>query len=298
MYGLIMELSHLRYFLEVAKNEHITKSAQNLCIAQPALTHAIHKLEDELDVPLFENKGRNIKLTEYGKFFYQQLEPLYLDIMNLPKQLKAMASKDNSTVFLNILAASSSVAKAVIVYKQMDPNLNFNLIQNEESKLFDVCIRTYADYKEIPEEGVNHFIFSEQIHLAVPNTSKYKQRTEISLKEIEDENFIELYGSKQFRAICNDYCKKIGFSTHIAFESDSADVVKEAIAAGIGVGFWPEYSWGKIDKRRIRLLKITDDDFKRDIIITYKKNKQNNSKAENFYNFLTNYLTSSWKKRR
>lgn len=298
MYGLIMELSHLRYFLEVAKNEHITKSAQNLCIAQPALTHAIHKLEDELDVPLFENKGRNIKLTEYGKFFYQQLEPLYLDIMNLPKQLKAMASKDNSTVFLNILAASSSVAKAVIVYKQMDPNLNFNLIQNEESKLFDVCIRTYADYKEIPEEGVNHFIFSEQIHLAVPNTSKYKQRTEISLKEIEDENFIELYGSKQFRAICNDYCKKIGFSTHIAFESDSADVVKEAIAAGIGVGFWPEYSWGKIDKRRIRLLKITDSVFKRDIIITYKKNKQNNSKAENFYNFLTNYLTSSWKKRR
>lgn len=293
-----MELSHLRYFLEVAKNEHITKSAQNLCIAQPALTHAIHKLEDELDVPLFENKGRNIKLTEYGKFFYQQLEPLYLDIMNLPKQLKAMASKDNSTVFLNILAASSSVAKAVIVYKQMDPNLNFNLIQNEESKLFDVCIRTYADYKEIPEEGVNHFIFSEQIHLAVPNTSKYKQRTEISLKEIEDENFIELYGSKQFRAICNDYCKKIGFSTHIAFESDSADVVKEAIAAGIGVGFWPEYSWGKIDKRRIRLLKITDSVFKRDIIITYKKNKQNNSKAENFYNFLTNYLTSSWKKRR
>ena len=43
---------------------------------------------------------------------------------------------------------------------------------------------------------------------------------------------------------------------------------------------------------------ITDDDFKRDIIITYKKNKQNNSKAENFYYFLTNYLTSSWKKRR
>ena len=297
MYGFIMELSHLRYFLEVAKNEHITKSAKNLCIAQPALTHAIHKLEDELEVPLFESKGRNIKLTEYGKFFYQQLEPLYLDIMNLPKQLKAMASKDNSTVFLNILAASSSVAKAVIVYKQMDPSLNFNLIQNEESKLFDVCIRTYADYKETPEEGVQHFIFSEKILLAVPNTSKYKQRTEISLKEIEDEKFIELYGSKQFRAICNDFCKKIGYTTSIAFESDSADVVKEAIAAGIGVGFWPEYSWGKIDKRRIRLLKITDDDFKRDIIITYKKNKQNNSKAENFYNFLTNYLTSSWKKR-
>lgn len=293
-----MELSHLHYFLEVAKNEHITKSAKNLCIAQPALTHAIHKLESELEVPLFENKGRNIKLTEYGKFFYKHLEPLYLDILNLPKQLKAMASKDNSTIFLNILAASSSVANAVIDYKQKDPNLNFNLIQNEESKLYDVCIRTYANYKEVPEEGVENVVFSERILLAVPNTSKYRQMTEISLKEIKDENYIELYGSKQFRAICNSFCKDIGLSMHIAFESDNVNVVKEAIAAGIGVGFWPEYSWGKIDKRRIRLLKITDGDFKRDIIITYKKNKQNNAKAESFFHFLTNYLNSSWKKRR
>jgi LysR family transcriptional regulator, transcription activator of glutamate synthase operon len=293
-----MELSHLRYFLEVARNEHITKSAKNLCIAQPALTHAIHKLESDLDVPLFENKGRNIKLTEYGKYFYKQLLPLYEDIINLPKQLRAMASKDNSTIFLNILAASSGVAKAVIAYKRKNPKLNFNLIQNEESKLYDVCVRTYANYKETPEEGVSSFIFSEKIMLAVPNTAKYRQKDEISLKEIQNENFIELYGSKQFRAICNTFCKDIGFSTHIAFESDNVIVVKEAIAAGIGVGFWPEYSWGRIDRRRIRLLKITDGDFKRDIIITYRKNKQDNTEAEEFFKFLTGYLASSWKKRR
>lgn len=293
-----MELSHLRYFLEVARNEHITKSAKNLCIAQPALTHAIHKLESDLDVPLFENKGRNIKLTEYGKYFYKQLLPLYEDIINLPKQLRAMASKDNSTIFLNILAASSGVAKAVIAYKRKNPKLNFNLIQNEESKLYDVCVRTYANYKETPEEGVSSFIFSEKIMLAVPNTAKYRQKDEILLKEIQNENFIELYGSKQFRAICNTFCKDIGFSTHIAFESDNVIVVKEAIAAGIGVGFWPEYSWGRIDRRRIRLLKITDGDFKRDIIITYRKNKQDNTEAEEFFKFLTGYLASSWKKRR
>ena len=47
-----MELTHIKYFLEVARTEHVTQSARNLCIVQPALTHAIHKLEDELGVKL------------------------------------------------------------------------------------------------------------------------------------------------------------------------------------------------------------------------------------------------------
>ena len=42
-----MELTQLKYFLEVARTEHVTQSAKNLCIVQPALTQAIHKLEDD-----------------------------------------------------------------------------------------------------------------------------------------------------------------------------------------------------------------------------------------------------------
>ena len=53
-----MELTHIKYFLEVARTEHVTQSARNLCIVQPALTHAIHKLEDELGVKLFKTQGR------------------------------------------------------------------------------------------------------------------------------------------------------------------------------------------------------------------------------------------------
>lgn len=71
-----MELTHLRYFLEVARTEHITQSARNLCIVQPALTIAIHKLENEIGVPLFKSSGRNIKLTEYGAFPFACATPV------------------------------------------------------------------------------------------------------------------------------------------------------------------------------------------------------------------------------
>lgn len=298
-----MELTHLKYFLEVARTEHVTQSAKTLCIVQPALTHALHKLEEELGVKLFKTQGRNIKLTEIGEYFYKKVKPLYEDIESLPAQLRAMENEQSATVNLNVLAASSFVTNAVILYKRNDPDLRFNLVQNEETTLYDICVRTYANYKasrhyggEDPDE--ENFVCTENIYLAVPNTAQYRKRDSISLKELQETNFIGLYGSKQLRSIFNEYCERIGFKTRITFESDNALAVKAAIASGIGVGFWPEFSWGRINNRRIRLLKITDAEFKRDIVITLRKNKQDISRSERFYQFLTGLLMRASSRRR
>ena len=288
-----MELTHIKYFLEVARTQHVTQSAKNLCIVQPALTHAIHKLEDELGVKLFKNQGRNIALTECGEYFCKKIKPLYEDIEALPEQLRSMAKEDSSTVNLNVLAASTFITNAVISYKKFDSDLRFNLIQNEETTLYDICVRTYANYHGRKESDEEVFVCSENIYLAVPNTAQYKKRDSISLSELTETNFIGLYGSKQLRSICNEYCERVGFKTHIIFESDNALAVKDAIASGIGVGFWPEFSWGRIKNRKIRLLKITDADFKRDIVITLRKNKQDNSRTERFYKFLTGLFKRS-----
>ena len=60
-----MNLYQLRYFTTLAQEEHYTKAALKLHITQPSLTHAIHLLEDELDVALFEKKGRNKDVVLY-----------------------------------------------------------------------------------------------------------------------------------------------------------------------------------------------------------------------------------------
>ena len=58
-----MNLSHLRYFVELAHTRHYTRAAEHLFITQPSLSHAIGQLESELGVPLFERSGRNTTLT-------------------------------------------------------------------------------------------------------------------------------------------------------------------------------------------------------------------------------------------
>ena len=71
-----MELTQLKYFCEVAESQHVTRSAQKLHIAQPALSQTIHRLEGELGVKLFVNKGRGIVLTQCGRRLHDRVRPL------------------------------------------------------------------------------------------------------------------------------------------------------------------------------------------------------------------------------
>ena len=64
-----MEMLQLKYFVTVARLEHMTKAAEELHIAQPALSKTIARLEEDLGAPLFERQGRQIRLNPYGKAF-------------------------------------------------------------------------------------------------------------------------------------------------------------------------------------------------------------------------------------
>lgn len=66
-----MNLSQLYYFQKLAEIQHYSSAAKQLSISQPALSSAISSLEAELFVPLFQKSGRNVKLTDYGKEFYE-----------------------------------------------------------------------------------------------------------------------------------------------------------------------------------------------------------------------------------
>ena len=74
-----MELLQLKYFYAVAKSLHVTNTAQELHVAQPALTQSIKRLESELGVKLIKTRGRNIVLTEYGEFLKGEIAP-FMDV--------------------------------------------------------------------------------------------------------------------------------------------------------------------------------------------------------------------------
>ncbi|MFR5732893.1 MAG: LysR family transcriptional regulator substrate-binding protein [Clostridium sp.] len=78
-------------------------------------------------------------------------------------------------------------------------------------------------------------MLEEELYLAVPTHSDFGRKTAIRLA-----------GSRPIRQITNSYFEEEGFSPHIVFESDTTESVRNLIAAGMGIGFWPQHSWGTI----------------------------------------------------
>lgn len=291
-----MELSQIYYFLNVAKTEHMTRSAEELHIAQPSLTKSIHKLEDELGVPLFVQRGRNIVLTEYGRYLSERLTPIAASLDSVKDEIHALARIEERTVRINVLAASTLVTEAIILYQKDHPDIHFKLTQEDESRSFDVQVTTAAEPTASRLCSRSRAI-EEQIFLAVPLNSEYSERRSLSLCEVKDQGFVSLIGSKKLRAICDGFCRDAGFEPKIIFESDNPVAVRNMIAANIGIGFWPEISWGTKYRNDIKLVGVLEPECKRDIIIQQYSNKAQDGTVSDFFDFLYGYFAERIKPR-
>ncbi|MBQ7949137.1 MAG: LysR family transcriptional regulator [Clostridia bacterium] len=284
-----MELTKLRYFYTVAKLGHVTRAAEEIHIAQPALTKAIKQLEEELGVPLFYKKGRNIYLTAYGEYLKGKAEMVFLHVDSIADELEELKQEQRQTVKLNVLAASTAVTEAVIAYKKRNPEVVFQVIQNEAETDCDVSVSIdEADLSTLPPIKRKRLL-EENIYLAVPKNSRYAGRTNIALKEVKDEGFVHLAGSRFFRSVCDKFCLAAGFKPHTSFESDSPVAVKNIIGASAGVGFWPEYSWGKVSADVV-LLTITDPVCKRRLTLNLHESPTPSAVAQDFYGYLSKFL--------
>lgn len=282
-----MELLQLRYFLVTARYQHMTKAADALKIAQPALSQSIKRLELELGVSLFDREKRGIRLNETGRFLEKQLLPIIGALDELPNAVQEKANQTIHTIHLNLLAASRLVTDCIIEYKFLHPEVNFRLWQNPNVEKEDLCVSTAFPGEPLRENS--RLILKESFYLAVPSSSCYAGLPNVRLEDVRNEGFLSLSNNRPIRRICDRFCLESGFTPHIICESDNPESVRNLIAAGLGIAFWPEYSWGLLTNPQVALLPISHPDCKRDIILTRHPSGENEAVLEDFCRFLSEY---------
>lgn len=282
-----MEIQQLRYFLVAARYQHVTKAAEEIHIAQPALTQIIKRLESEVGAPLFERNGRNIILTPEGKILQEEALQILKTIDELPIVLQQKKTERDKTLKIKVSAATIWFMPAIIAYKKTHPDVNLDFIRNDDMRDCDFLITTSTDTGGQAEES---FIVDEEILLAVSKDRAKTMPPKVRLSDLKGDVFLITDKSKPFFRICEEYCLKSGFAPNVIFECDSQTVIFDLVSVDLGVAFCPTFSWGKIDQNKIALLPFEEKCFRKIVLIALK---QTTPLQKDFFAYLKNFMSDA-----
>ncbi len=187
-----MNLSQLYYFRKLAQLQHYTKAAKELYITQPSLSDSISSLEQELGLSLFQKEGRNVKLTKYGKEFYEYVDAA---LNELDKGIAVAKSKSGllgGVIDLGCIPTilGDYVPSVLTRYREIYPKVSFNIYQGHTLRLLDELKRGTYDvaFCSKTEDTELEFIpiLAQRLILVVRADHPLAQKESVMLEELSD----------------------------------------------------------------------------------------------------------------
>ena len=143
-----MNYNYLRYFSVLAQVEHYTLAAARLGISQPSLSSAIHQLEDELGgVKLFEKVGRNIRLTEEGRYYQEKVDVALRELNQASMTLRDSKISAPVVIRMGLISGTlgGTVAKEILSYMHQNERIRFRITEGSAEELMDMVRQEKLD---------------------------------------------------------------------------------------------------------------------------------------------------------
>jgi len=242
-----MELRQLRYFVSIAEILHFRRAAEQLSIAQPALSQQIQKLERELGVRLLERTQRRVSLTDAGAVFLERAR-ITLNEAEEAVRLARLAGR-GEIGHLGVGAVTSALygvfPDVVRVFRERHRQVHLTLHElpgNEQTRaLRDGRIQVSFLRPPIDEADIEvRTITREPWVVALPTAHRFARRRRVALKMLVGESFVSF--PRDLAPVLYDQlismCNRAGFSPRIVQEAQMQTIVS-LVAAGIGVALVP-----------------------------------------------------------
>lgn len=230
-----MNLFYLKYFVELAHVRHYTKAAQNLCITQPSLSHAIAQLENELGVPLFEKNGRNTTLTRF-------VRPAGVEYV--PRLAREFLEKNSGSD----------------IHFTFDTGPTVTLLDDLKRGRYDVvfCSEPFGETQltAVP-------VSNQELVLITPAEHPLANKKSINLDETLEYPMIYFTRESGMRAVVEELFEKTGKSPKIAYETQEDQVIAGLVANGFGIAVVPYMEL--LHRLGVSIIKIAKPQYSRKI---------------------------------
>jgi LysR family hydrogen peroxide-inducible transcriptional activator len=250
-----MTLTELKYIVAVAREKHFGHAAEACFVAQPTLSVAIKKLEDELGVVIFERGGTEISMTPLGSQIVAQAERVLEQTASIKEIAKQNKDPLAGQFRLGIIYTIAPYLLPQLVKNMIErvPQMPLVLQENFTVRLIELLRQGELDAAimalPIPEQGLMvQPLYDEPFVVAVPRQHAWSKRSEIGAQELKSETMLMLGNGHCFRDQVLEVCPEMSrFSTTgdgIArtFEGSSLETIRHMVASGIGITVLPQAS--------------------------------------------------------
>ena len=197
-----MEIKQLKYFIEVAKREHLSDAALELNIAQSAISRQITLLEKELQVTLFNREGRNIHITEEGQQLFSEATKIIEQLDNTVRLFHNQSETEHYIIRIGYV--ESYITQVLTLLMQSFENESKSIIQPilmEEDDIFGALLTDKIDiaFTAMSDELKQHRslkvspLFEETFHVYVPKDDPITMATNPPLVQFSNKSIYELY---------------------------------------------------------------------------------------------------------
>ncbi|WP_195988375.1 LysR family transcriptional regulator [Clostridium sp. D53t1_180928_C8] len=294
-----MNLQQLEYFKIIAETKNFTTASNILLVTQPALSKAISKLEEELNVPLFEREGRNIKITKFGEVFLKYAESALNDIERGIEKIQDMKKNNDRVISVSSTYCIGATFMPFLISNFLNNNMQTKFNFNNQTTVeilkdlkygkidfgFFDNIDSISNYPEIEVALVK----KEEYVLIVPKNHSLANKEDVYLKELKEENFI-VYNSKDNEKKIS-YAEIIGYNPKISVEPTEASMLAGLVSAGAGIAI--VINTPMINTNKISKLKIKDEIGYKNIYMAWNKEAYISKIADEFKDYILENI-SHW----
>jgi DNA-binding transcriptional LysR family regulator len=245
-----MELRHLRYFIAVAEEGHITRAAERLNMQQPPLSRQIKAIEREMNVLLFLRKARGVELTDAGRAFLDDARAMLGHLDHAFDTARRTARGEQGRISVGYTVLHPLVPRVIREYKQafplvslaLDESYSYDLIERMQNGKIDIA---FISGPVAGQEGLAIDLLLEVPRVvALPSghplaRSKNGGDPALSLKSLANETFIVLGGPHGPPTMASNpvvaACQAAGFIPRIGYIVPNNLSRLNLVAANLGI---------------------------------------------------------------
>ena len=283
-----MTLTELKYIVAVARERHFGRAAEACFVSQPTLSVAVKKLEEELDVKLFERGANEVSVTPLGEQIVRQAQLVIEQAGALKEMAKLGKDPLSGPLRMGVIYTIGPYLLPDLVRQAITrvPQMPLMLQENFTAKLLDMLRLGELDCailaEPFPDTGLAMApLYDEPFVAAVPTKHAMAKRKTITAEELKAETMLLLGTGHCFRdhvlEVCPEYARFASTSAQggegisKSFEGSSLETIKYMVASGMGVTVVPQLSVPAESQPHIKYIKFSAPAPTRRVVLAWRR---------------------------